>query len=482
MTSVKCSEKSVLPEYSPVLKTLVKQRLSICMIVKNEASILGRCLKSVSTIAEEIIIVDTGSSDSTISVAKEYGARIIQSEWKNDFSYSRNLSLREATCEWILWLDADDAVDQQSLPLIKDLKKQNPDKVFGFIVRNEKPGKTGTEFIQARMFPNSPDIFFERRIHEQMMLSAMRKGLSLVETKAAIMHFGYADPKAVQSKARRNIPLLLAEYQEFGPEAVMAIEIADSYSIIGEIAEAKTWYENVLKLPQSESVFPEIASQACLGLGNQFNTAGDYQVAITYLQKALRLSPLRVDALYSLAVSFEMSGRIPDAIDCLYTIIKSAPTPQKIGIDFREAKIKSFLRLGRLLVDGKKNNEALNLVKEAVSQMPHRPEIQNMSGRIFFRNKKFMEALHAFEKSLEIEKTNIDAFIGLCQVYLSAGKQETAKQTVAAVMPAFIDSPRFWALFRQICGDFPDNMPPRTVDTAEVDKEEKKIRQDYAWR
>ena len=384
------------------------------MIVKNEAWVLGRCLKSVSTIADEIIIVDTGSTDSTISIAQEHGARIIQSEWKNDFSYSRNCSLREATSEWILWLDADDAVDEQSLPLISDLKKEKSDKVFGFVVRNEKPGKTGTEFIQARMFPNSPDIFFERKIHEQMMLSAMRKGLSLVETKALVMHYGYADPRAVQSKARRNIPLLLTEYQEYGPEPVMAIEIADSYSIIGEMTEAKTWYEKVLKLPQSEPIFPEIASQACLGLGNQYNTAGDFQTAIEYLQKALRLSPQRVDALYSLAVSFELSGRVLDAIDCLYGIIKAMPTPQKIGIDFREAKIKSFLRLGRLLVDGKKNSEALELTIEAVSQLPYRPEIQNMSGRIFFRNKKFMEALHAFEKSLEIEKANIDAYIGLC--------------------------------------------------------------------
>jgi glycosyltransferase involved in cell wall biosynthesis len=470
----------VLSEYPLPLKTFLKQRLSICMIVKNEALILGRCLKSVSTIADEIIVVDTGSSDSTISIAQEHGARIIQSEWKNDFAYSRNCSLREATCEWILWLDADDEVDEQSLPLINNLKKEKPDKVLGFIIRNEKPGKTGTEFIQARMFPNRPDIFFERRIHEQMMLSAMRKGLSLVETKAAVMHYGYADPSAVQNKARRNIPLLLAEYQEYGPEPVMAIEIADSYSIIGESAEAKTWYENVLKLPQSESIFPEIASQACLGLGNLCNTAGDYQAATLYLQKALRLSPLRVDALYSLAVSFELSGRAPEAIDCLYAITKAVPTPQKIGIDFREAKIKSFLRLGRLLVDGKKNNEALELAKEAVSQMPHRPEIQNMSGRIYFRNKKFMEALHAFEKSLEIEKANIDAYSGLCQIYLSAGKKETAKQTVEAMIPAFIDSPRFWALFRHICGDFPDSMPPISVDPAEIAKEEKKILHDYA--
>ena len=88
------------------------------MIVKNEGRILGKCLRSVLPCADEIIIVDTGSTDSTVEVARSFGARIIHSDWKNDFSYSRNCSLREATCEWILWLDADDYVPAESLPQI----------------------------------------------------------------------------------------------------------------------------------------------------------------------------------------------------------------------------------------------------------------------------------------------------------------------------------------------------------------------------
>ena len=450
------------------------------MIVKNEGRILGKCLRSVLPCADEIIIVDTGSTDSTVEVARSFGARIIHSDWKNDFSYSRNCSLREATCEWILWLDADDYVPAESLPVINSLKKETPDKVFGFIVRNEKPGNTGTEFIQSRMFPNRPEIFFERRIHEQMMLSAMRQGLTLVETKAVVEHHGYADPQSVQIKAQRNIPPLLEEYKATGPEPVLAIEIADSYSIIGEGALAKSWYEKVLGLPESEQSFPEIAGQACLGLGNLCNISADYGRAIEYLHKALRLSPGRVDALYSLAVSFELCNRIPEAIDCLYGIIRTAPSPQKIGIDFREAKIKSFLRLGRLLIDCKKKSEALDLAGQAVSLLPHRPEIQNMAGRIYFHNGKLMEALHAFERSLDIEKTNIDAYIGLCQIYESAGKKDTAIQTVSAIMPAFADNPAFWALFHQICGRGTGAMPPGTVDSEQIAKEEKKILHDYA--
>ena len=181
------------------------------MIVKNEAPVLARCLRSVHSVVDEIIIVDTGSVDSTIEVAEGFGPLIIRSGWKDDFSYSRNLSIQEASGEWILWLDADDVAPAESLPVISALKQEQPDKVFGFIVRNEKPGKTGTEFVQARMFPNRPDIYFERRIHEQMMFSALRAGLRLVETKAIIEHHGYADPAAMGRKARSDYHLIIVD-------------------------------------------------------------------------------------------------------------------------------------------------------------------------------------------------------------------------------------------------------------------------------
>ena len=212
-------------------QTVRPQTLSICMIVKNEARVLARCLESCRDIADEIVVVDTGSIDATVEIAQSLGARVVVSEWKNDFSYSRNISLRNASCAWILWLDADDVVPSQSVPIINALKKGAPDRVFGFVVRNQKPGNTGSEFVQARMFPNDSRICFERRIHEQMMLSALRIGLKLVETRAVVEHYGYAEPDLLNQKALRNIGLLLEEYGQYGPDPVMGVEIADSYLI-----------------------------------------------------------------------------------------------------------------------------------------------------------------------------------------------------------------------------------------------------------
>ena len=83
--------------------------ISLCMIVKNEERTLARCLDSVAGITDEIVIVDTGSSDRTMEIAAQYTDRIFMYEWADDFAAARNFSFDQATQEYILWLDADDA-------------------------------------------------------------------------------------------------------------------------------------------------------------------------------------------------------------------------------------------------------------------------------------------------------------------------------------------------------------------------------------
>ena len=108
--------------------------LSLCMIVKNEENTLSRCLESVKDIVDEIIIVDTGSTDNTVEIAKSYGAKVFFYKWDNSFANARNYSLSKASKDWILIMDADD-----------ELVKEDKDKVALLI--NNKENKLNAYFF-----------------------------------------------------------------------------------------------------------------------------------------------------------------------------------------------------------------------------------------------------------------------------------------------------------------------------------------------
>ncbi len=444
--------------------------LSVCMIVKNEAGILERCLKSIKPTADEIIIVDTGSEDNTVKVAKDFGAKVILSDWRNDFSYSRNISIKEAQSQWILWLDADDFIPEESISLINNLKKDKPDKVFGMVVKNQKPNGTGTEFIQARMFPNNPSIFFENPIHEQVMPSALRLGFNLVNTAVIIEHYGYADQDCLKKKAQRNISLLLENCHKNIPDIVTCIEIADSYSIIEDKDNAEIWYNRVIHFSANDESTKAIISQAYMGLGNISNNRKMYKKAKKYLNHASELCPQRTDVLYCLAVALELNGEIERASSTLELILDMEYKPLKIGVDYRQTEIKAYLRLARLWYEHEYRDRLEKLCLRALKKLQERPEIQNMAGKVYIQLDKLVDSLHCFERSLKIAvQENIDAYIGLCIIYLKAGRKNIATQTLTKILTLFESTPRYWAFckFSGINSELyhpPDNLSDELID------------------
>src|SRR2546430_1929302 len=109
----------------------MSQRVSLSMIVKNEAHRLGKCLGSVAVLVDEIIIVDTGSTDGTQELAAKYGAKVIDFPWRDDFAAARNMGLDHATGEWIFWLDADHWLDEENRQRLKRLFASLTDENVG---------------------------------------------------------------------------------------------------------------------------------------------------------------------------------------------------------------------------------------------------------------------------------------------------------------------------------------------------------------
>lgn len=136
--------------------------VSVCMIVKNEQDLLPRCLESVKW-ADEIVIVDTGSTDNTVEIAKSYTPNVYYFEWVDDFSKARNYALSKCTQEWILSIDADEVLNTPCEALRSILSNDNSSKVLGVLMKAEGADST---FRFGRLFRRG--VQFEGAIHNSL--------------------------------------------------------------------------------------------------------------------------------------------------------------------------------------------------------------------------------------------------------------------------------------------------------------------------
>ena len=188
----------------------LKPGISLCMIVKNEERSLSNCLNSVKDLADQIVIVDTGSSDKTVEIAKSFDAEIHHFKWCDDFSSARNFSIRHAKHKWILFLDADEILDFESSKQLKKLiKKFNKPSAFEFRIISDTGSQDFNESRVVRMFTNGFEIKFKNKIHEQISSSIKEIGVNIFRSNSIIYHDGYNDEFVDQkAKQKRNIPLL----------------------------------------------------------------------------------------------------------------------------------------------------------------------------------------------------------------------------------------------------------------------------------
>lgn len=179
--------------------------ISLCMIVKNEEETLARCLGSVRDLVDEIIIVDTGSTDRTVKIAESYGARVFNHPWDGSFSSARNHSLKYATCDWILILDADEELNREDTPGLKEITKSNDFQVVSFVIKNKYKESTQEGYAQVlRLFKNFNGIYYDGIVHE-----AFQHNGKCLYTSITITHHGYnLSEEKMEEKFLRTSTLL----------------------------------------------------------------------------------------------------------------------------------------------------------------------------------------------------------------------------------------------------------------------------------
>lgn len=266
--------------------------ISACIIAKNEEDTIKRCLDSLKDAVDEIILVDTGSEDNTIEIAKSYGAKIYHHPWNQDFSEVRNVSLEKAKEEWLLIIDCDEELTKNSIPLLKELTKDSNTTYdsIGIKLSNIIAGDTGYTDTIIRVIKNNPQYRFHGAIYEKISDTILKvrglEGIKLSEIQ--IDHYGF-DTKEIlkKKKIERNISILKS-LPKNTRDGLYYLNLGNEYLRLNNTRRALSYYKQAFKIaPENSTYFIDL----CYRLMETLYNSEDYICAVSYGEYILKVLP-----------------------------------------------------------------------------------------------------------------------------------------------------------------------------------------------
>jgi tetratricopeptide (TPR) repeat protein len=430
--------------------------VGLSMIVKNESQTLGACLRSVSGIVSQIVIADTGSTDNTVDIAREFGATVVPVPWENHFGNARNAALRLMQTDWVLVLDADEELDAEARDQIPNLLSSN---AGGYLVpiRNYIPTVTGrgwdriaepnqnshpraqqapAYFVHenCRLFRRDPEIYFVGRVHElvEPRINGLRWRLAMA--KFCIHHFGQlAQEETRNRKAAAYRELLRMKVRELPNEPMAWIQLGlQEYECSRESSEPLRCFERALVLEPK-------ATPASLFKGMVYLDLGKYSQALEALDaahadkrsRALR-EHLRGDALHNLGRLLEARTAYSDAV----RLTGNDPVlSSKLGY--------TEVRLGR-------TKEGITRLKEAARKAPEVAEIHERLMKAFVALNTLPDAAEHAEKLASLEGT-AKAYLRAASIRAHAKQHQQAREILSRGIGLFPDSTELRQAFAEFC-------------------------------
>lgn len=341
--------------------------LSLCMIVKNEERYIKKSLDSVSDIVDEIIIVDTGSTDSTLHIIKNYNIKLYKFNWNNNFSAARNYTISKATCDWILFLDADEILDNSSkLNILNFIKNTNLDGchflVYNYISENMKDY---TLHYALRLFKNNKGYYYKGKIHEQISNNNFEIIDKFSNEEIILHHFGYtSEVLKEKDKRARNIPILLDLLKENPNDSFTLFNLGNEYLAKNDLNKAIEYYTLSYKninYSQHYSIHLLYRLSVC------HHTNQNFKLAIKYIDDAEIHFNENVDFIYLKGCIYYDLGKYTLAIDYFNKCIELGDSKNTIKFINNCGSINPLLSLGDLYLKLSDYNKALTNYNKALS-------------------------------------------------------------------------------------------------------------------
>lgn len=378
--------------------------LSLCMIVKNEETILPKCLGSVKGVVDEIVILDTGSTDRTVKIAQEFGARVYHFEWCNDFSKARNESLKYVQGDWVLVLDADEVLVSGVVPNIKRAIKSDRYLLVN-LMRQEVQAAQSPYSLVSRLFRNHPDIYFSRPYHAMvddsvtLILSKEPQWQVGDLSQVAILHEGYQKSAIAQrdkfSKATKAMEGFLALHPT---DPYLCSKLGALYVESGRIAEGIQLLEQGLASQRSAA---HVLYELHYHLGIAYTHQQHLDLAIAHYQSATQV------AIYPMLKlgAYNNLGNLKLAAGDLTGAQKTYETALQIDGNFAAG----HYNLGMTLKAMGLLQEAIAAYQQAIQLNPAYAEAYQNLGVVLFKLGRVPESLVAFGKAIALhEQQNPD--------------------------------------------------------------------------
>lgn len=346
-------------------------RISLCMIAKNEEQNIERCLRSVKGVVDEIIVVDTGSSDRTCQIAQGFGAKVQSFIWNDNFSDARNVSLDLATGDWILFLDADEELAKASRAILRQAVLQPG--VEGYFIKivnvagDDRCPETNADTV-FRLFRNRSDYRFRGAVHEQICNVIIEKNgqvqFPLIED-LVINHYGYLNSQIEgKDKKRRNRALLEKELINNPEDCLLRFHYAVELFRMGENLSAAQEFDRISSIVNPKEVIygPRLMRYIALA----YYGANELPTALTAVQRGLALFPDYADLYYYGGALYYQLKEYGVSYEYFQKAIKAPDQPVYYATGAGIQGFRSYYYLGQIAEKFCNEEEALRYYIESL--------------------------------------------------------------------------------------------------------------------
>jgi tetratricopeptide (TPR) repeat protein len=439
--------------------------VALCTIVKNEERFIRKCLASVQGAVDEIVIVDTGSTDRTVQIAEEMGAKVYHHPWQDSFSEARNFALQFVTSEWVLQLDGDEELERADIPLLREVVKSRQVNSLFVPILNYMPDGSISRLYYRRLFRTHLG-HYQGIVHNQLVVSG-----ATGQAEIRIYHHGYnLSPEEMAAKQARSERLLLKQMAEEPDDPFPRFNLGRIYRNQGRFQQAIQVCQEGLGLclpgARTSTYFMLLFDLAyCLMMVDRLGEAE------AYCRQGLEEDPKNLDLRFTLGTIYARQQRHAEAVReyqrYLDTLARCEREPRygfttvivdSWGFENRaryhigqcyiamgklhqaEAWYKDLLRekpdalcfrgLARCRILNKDLEGARQTLESAVASGYEDAFIHFQLGEVWRDMGNFVESVRCFARSAELAPSNVDVLNGYAHALMSAGQYEEAAEVL----------------------------------------------------